>query len=65
MSNETLVKCSHPPCQCLVEAEEKFCSSACASARGSNGGPCICGHPDCIAETRLGDEEFDPLQPSD
>jgi hypothetical protein len=23
MSNETLVKCGHPPCQCLVEAEQR------------------------------------------
>ena len=65
MSNETLVKCGHPPCQCLVEAEQTFCSSACASARGPSSGPCLCGHADCVAETRLGDEESDPSQPSE
>lgn len=66
MSTETLIKCMHPPCQCLVEAEQKFCGSACASARGASRGPCMCGHPDCVGEhTVTEDEEFDPLLPAE
>lgn len=65
MSTETLVKCLHPPCQCLVEAEQKFCSSACASAHGAGRGPCMCGHADCAGEHNIEDEEFDPLLPAE
>lgn len=53
MSTETLVKCSHAPCQCLVEAEQPFCSATCASARGLAGGPCMCGHAGCAGEREL------------
>jgi hypothetical protein len=57
MSSETLVKCGHPNCQCLVEAEQKFCSSACSTTRGATRGPCMCGHPGCTGEQPLADEE--------
>jgi hypothetical protein len=50
MASETLIKCSHPPCQCLIEAEQQFCSADCASARGAARGPCLCGHVGCVAE---------------
>jgi hypothetical protein len=61
MSNtETLIKCTHPPCQCLVEPEQRFCSVACSSADGSSRGPCRCGHEGCIAAERLMENEFDP-----
>jgi hypothetical protein len=59
MASETLMKCAHPPCQCLVEAEQQFCSSSCASARGSARMPCTCGHPGCTTEHELGDDERD------
>lgn len=52
MSSETLVKCMHKPCQCLVEAEQKFCSAACKSARDGSSVPCPCGHPGCVGEQR-------------
>ncbi len=63
MDSETLVKCEHPPCQCLVEAEQKFCSSACSSARATASVPCSCGHSGCVlGEQRLAnDDEADLL----
>jgi hypothetical protein len=60
MGSDTLMKCTHPPCQCRVEAEQQFCTSSCASARGSARVPCMCGHPGCDGEQRLGEED-DPL----
>lgn len=57
MSSETLVKCAHPPCQCLVEAEQKFCSANCENADGSARVPCLCDHDGCVGEYRLGKEE--------
>lgn len=67
MSTETLIKCMHPSCQCLVEAEQMFCSSACASAKGANRGPCMCGHPGCTGEhtSTTQEDEFDPLLPAE
>jgi hypothetical protein len=50
MASETLMKCMHGPCQCLVEAEQKFCSTACSTARATHSVPCPCGHPGCVAE---------------
>ena len=50
MDSETLVKCAHPSCQCLVEAEQKFCSAACSTPRGTASVPCACGHPGCSDE---------------
>lgn len=61
MAPETLIKCAHPPCQCLVEAEPKVCSSSCASARGATR-----GHAGCVAEHNVGeDDEFEPLLPAE
>ena len=66
MSSETIIKCLHPPCPCLVEADQKFCSSACADARGASRGPCRCGHADSVGErTMTEQEEFDPLLPAE
>ena len=50
MSAETLVKCVHKPCQCLVEAEQNYCSAACRTARDSSSVACPCGHPSCVGE---------------
>jgi hypothetical protein len=50
MASETLIKCAHAPCQCLVEAEQQFCSATCASARGGSHGACLCGHAGCTEE---------------
>lgn len=59
MGSETSMKCTHPSCQCLVEAEQQFCSSSCASIRGSARVPCMCGHPGCVGEQRRGEgDEF-------
>jgi metallothionein len=57
MASETLVKCANAPCECLVEAEQKYCSSACSNARGSAGEPCMCGHPGCTGEEVLRQNE--------
>jgi metallothionein len=59
MPSETLMKCAHPACLCLVEAEQRFCSSACSSDRGYVSGPCLCGHPGCTGERPLEDDELD------
>jgi hypothetical protein len=58
MTSETLVKCGHPPCQCLVEAEQKFCSAECASARGASRVPCLCGHADCVPAANTGLQNY-------
>lgn len=57
MASETLVKCAHPPCECLVEAEQQFCSASCSSARGASSGPCTCGHPGCAGEDLMEEDE--------
>ncbi len=57
MGSETLMKCAHPPCQCLLEAEQQFCGSSCASVRGSARVPCMCGHPGCVGDQRLDEED--------
>jgi hypothetical protein len=49
MQSENLIKCAHPPCRCLVELEDQFCSTACASSKPPPTAPCPCGHPDCAA----------------
>jgi len=56
MSSKTLIKCAHPHCQCLIEAEQQFCSATCASAKGASRGPCLCGHAGCIGEHDNPDE---------
>jgi hypothetical protein len=58
MASETLMKCAHPPCECLVEEEQKFCSSSCLSARTTGSGLCPCGHPGCLSvEQELTEED--------
>ena len=39
MDSETLMKCAHPSCQCLVEDEQQYRSSACSKADGASWGP--------------------------
>jgi hypothetical protein len=64
MSSDTLVKCGYSPCRCLVEAEQKFCGSECSSARGTTSDPCLCGHPGCVDdETLLDEDEPELLSP--
>ena len=64
MQSESLIKCAHPPCRCIVEVEDQFCSTACASKPPLNV-PCPCGHPECVAskQTLKGtkSDEFDPM----
>jgi len=55
MSSLTLVKCVHPACNCLVEPEQQFCSSFCASADDANTSPCACGHPACNVQEETPD----------
>ena len=50
MPSKTLIKCACPPCQCLIEAEQQFCSAFCANAKGAPRGPCMCGHAGCVGE---------------
>jgi len=62
MASETLMKCAHPLCQCLVEEEQKYCSSACARLDGALRGPCSCGHSGCIAAGEIAEgDEIGPL----
>ena len=53
MDSETLMKCAHPSCQCLVEDEQQYRSSACSKADGAARGPCMCGHRGCTAEREI------------
>ncbi len=62
MASETLVKCGHPRCECLVEDEQKFCSSACSNFRGTAGEPCMCGHPGCAGVDPLVEDESLPAE---
>jgi hypothetical protein len=57
MTSETLIKCAHGPCQCLVEAEQQFCSATCASARGGSRGACLCGHAGCTEESSVAEDQ--------
>jgi len=66
MPSETLIKCAHRPCQCLIEAGQQYCSASCASARGASSGPCMCGHAGCVGEQNtLQEREPDPLADED
>lgn len=57
MASETLKKCAHPPCECLVEAGEKFCGSACANEPASAPkSSCFCGHVGCAEGRRLAEQ---------
>jgi len=57
MASETLMKCTHPPCQCLVDVDQQqFCSPACARAMGATQLPCSCGHAGCVGDQILFDE---------
>jgi len=45
---EELEKCAHPPCNCTVDTEEKYCSEYCEDAGGDEVEiSCDCGHPGC------------------
>jgi hypothetical protein len=59
MASETLVKCAHPPCQCLLEAEQRFCSASCSNRRATASVPCSCGHPGGVAEQWAHDDIVD------
>lgn len=62
MASETLVKCAHPQCQCLVAEEQKYCSSACSRPDGAMHAPCACGHPGCTAASEIAEgDEIGPL----
>jgi hypothetical protein len=52
MQSENLIKCSHAPCQCLVETEDQLCSTACAAAKDEPSTRCPCGHSECIGHQR-------------
>jgi hypothetical protein len=55
MQSENLVKCAHPPCRCMVELEDQFCSAACASKEAPKS-PCGCGHAECVGPKEAGEE---------
>ncbi|HWF14343.1 MAG TPA: hypothetical protein VG272_11445 [Candidatus Acidoferrales bacterium] len=57
-----VTKCLHPPCNCNVEIEERYCSEACASAIDQPLVPCPCGHPECVGvEDAVDREELDDV----
>lgn len=39
------IHCARPGCHCEVQPGEKYCCESCE--KDLEGGPCICGHPDC------------------
>ena len=47
MQSESLMKCGHGACRCLVETEDEFCSAACAQAKARGLETCECGHSEC------------------
>ena len=64
MQSETLMRCAHPPCRCLVETEDEFCSAACRRAQHSPDGPCRCGHPECMEKQKAAGRVFQSPQPA-
>jgi len=65
MPSKTLIKCAHPPCQCLIEAEQQFCSATCASAKGASRSPCLCGHAGCGEQDDPDERDPDLLDDED
>lgn len=39
-------KCAHPSCDCKVEGQNQFCSTACQASQETASG-CACGHAGC------------------
>ena len=39
--------CANPPCSCVVEKGEKYCSVHCQSTEHTVQIDCDCGHADC------------------
>jgi len=46
---ESLRKCAHEPCQCLVPVTQEYCSAYCSNADDVENADlrCDCGHLDC------------------
>lgn len=41
--------CEHAACTCMVEGDQRYCSTECEEASRSGGSDeCECGHPDCV-----------------
>ncbi len=60
MTPDSVTKCAHPPCKCIVEVEEPYCSESCASVIDQPHDPCPCGHPECVGtEEAVEDLELD------
>jgi hypothetical protein len=47
MQSESLMRCAHHPCRCLVETEDEFCSPVRRRAQHSPDESCSCNHPEC------------------
>jgi hypothetical protein len=65
MNAYPVTKCAHPSCRCSVEAEEPFCSAACAESTDNPQTHCPCGHAECVgAEQAVGEETDVPAPES-
>jgi hypothetical protein len=40
-------KCAHEMCNCVVSEKEKYCSTFCEDAKGTQTLTCDCGHAAC------------------
>jgi hypothetical protein len=47
---ESLRKCAHGPCQCLVPLTQEYCSTYCSDADDVDNTElhCDCGHGECV-----------------
>jgi len=47
---ESLYKCAHEPCQCLVRPAQEYCSAYCSDADDVENTElqCDCGHGKCV-----------------
>jgi hypothetical protein len=46
-AEESLRKCPHGPCECMIYPEQKYCSIHCSTAENADEIECDCGHLNC------------------
>jgi hypothetical protein len=62
MQANPVTKCGHPSCRCSVEAEEPFCSAACAESSDTPR-DCPCGHAECVGTDQAVEDETEASMP--
>lgn len=45
-------KCANPSCNCQAAAGSKYCGAHCEDTLGRTELMCLCGHSNCLGETR-------------